>query len=370
MGFLGLLHQTSLLAWLAACDYTFVPRSQTAELVYGAAENYSERCRFPPAVGSSVPTFIFEPSDSPRAKGGVIVLHECMGVQQYILTIAEALASTGFYAAVPNIYRESVPGMSPTDCRYTSAPAVAAEATECMWKMQHLNWREAVQDVVAVATYLRQAHGIDGTAVWGFSMGAALTLLSASIGAMPNLRGALAFYGYPDNQTAPGAGALFDARSVHVPVFWADGRLDPFTGFSAPQMAGFVRATLTHTEVQTEVFEGCGHSFMNDAPWWSLDPAQQANETCRRDAFAGAVAFLSECLGVEAPAAPLPAVELQCSVLAPQSISVTQVLAGGLAARILGVIVAVGCLTAVGCKRLRRRGPSQGYHALEETCFR
>lgn len=286
--------------------------------MYKAADQFSERCRYPPAVGASVPAFLFTPPKHMTIAGAVILLHECVGVQQYVLTTAHALAGAGFVVAVPNLFRESVPAMSPTDCRYTNEETMNAESTECMWKMQHLNWPAAVDDVLATSQYLHEAYEPRGVVTWGFSMGGALSLLVASKGA-PQISASIAFYGYPDSKTAAGAGNLFDARAVKVPVLFESGSMDPFEGFSAPGMTRTVKEELSNTAVTSIVQERCGHSFMNDAPWWRLDGGQHANETCRRHGFASAVDFLAAHFGVKPGSWELPPVSVACKSLVVHS---------------------------------------------------
>lgn len=294
--------------------YIFIPRPTGNGAIYEAATEHSERCRYPPAIGSSVPSFIFAPPAGTTTLGAVILLHECMGIQQYVLTTAKTLADAGFVAAVPNIFRESVPALSPTDCRYVDKQSLSSEATECMWKMQHLDWGAAMQDVAATAKYLHATYGPPGIATWGFSMGGALSLLSASKN-FPHITASIAFYGFPDNKTAPGAGRLFDPLAIKIPVLFESGSLDPFQGFSAPTMASIAKTRIVHARVTSIVQADCGHSFMNDASWWRFDVAQHANETCRHAGYSSAVSFLADNFHVNPRLANLPQVVTSCESL-------------------------------------------------------
>lgn len=296
---------TSMAAVRFSKEYVFVDRPVGAGPIYEASQSLSERCRYPPAVGFSVPAFLYSPlPQTPglgpdHRTGGVVLLHECMGIQKYVLQVAEALASTGsFTVLVLNVYRESAPQLTPVDSRYVSSEALGEESNECMWKMQHLDWDAAVTDVGAAVAYLRRSRNVTGVATWGFSMGSALSLLSASHG-FPHLMAAIAFYGFPDNKTAPGAGRLFNPASVHVPVLAEFGDMDPFVGFSSPSMALYVERTLTQARfVKSIVQHDCGHSFMNDEAWARWDGGEHVNEACRRDGLHSALEFLSQTLDV------------------------------------------------------------------------
>jgi len=337
-------------------SYEFIPRSAGTGLMYEPSDDFSERCRYPPAVGTSVPAFLFTPAEHMTIAGAVIILHECVGVQEYVLTVARALAGAGFVAAVPNLFRESVPAMSPTDCRYVSEEAMNAESTECMWKMQHLNWPAAVEDVLATAKHLHKAYKPPGVATWGFSMGGALSLLVASQGFL-QISASIAFYGYPDNETATGAGRLFDPRAVKVPVLFEAGSMDPFEGFSAPSMTTVVKERLSNTMVTSLVQDKCGHSFMNDAPWWHLDGGQHANETCRRHGFVSALDFLAAHFGVQPSSHELPPVLVTCEGIA---VSEVRTSLDSRVARDFVVTDAAGCgligltVGALGCMALRK----------------
>mmetsp|Transcript_69315 Transcript_69315/g.214334 ORF Transcript_69315/g.214334 Transcript_69315/m.214334 type:complete len:374 (+) Transcript_69315:53-1174(+) len=278
---------------LSKPDYVFIPRSAGAGPVYAPADSRSERCRYPPIVGTSVPGFVFTPSGDHGPKGGVVLLHECMGIQQYVMQVAESLAASGsFVVVVLNVFRESSPFMTPVDFRYTSGEKLGSESEECMWKMRHLDWSSAVEDVAAAVAYLHNNHSVTGVATWGFSMGAALSLLTAAK-QVPHLSAAVAYYGFPDHKTAPGAGALFEPASVQVPVLAEFGEFDPFTGFSSPSTAALVEGSLTSAEnIVTHVQPGCGHSFMNDAAWARWDGGQRVNETCRNSGWRTALDFL------------------------------------------------------------------------------
>ncbi|CAE8609198.1 unnamed protein product [Polarella glacialis] len=285
-------------------EYLFIDRPFGPGPIYEASQSLSERCRYPPAVGFTVPAFLYSPAPgalgpgADHQTGGVVLLHECVGIQKYVLQVAEALASTGsFTVLVLNVFRESAPQMTPVDSRYVSSEALAKEAEECMWKMQHLDWNAAVTDVGAAVAYLKRSRNVTGVATWGFSMGSALSLLSASRG-LPHLAAAIAFYGFPDSETAPGAGRLFDPANVRVPVLAEFGDMDPFVGFSSPSMASYITRTLTRARVTSIVQHGCAHSFMNDEPWARFDGGEHVNETCRRDGLRSALEFLSRTLKV------------------------------------------------------------------------
>lgn len=311
--FVGAVFLAALMESSATTNsYVFIPRPETNGPLYKASSGqYSERCRYPPTVGSSVPAIVFNPSDSKKKPGAVILLHECVGLEQYVLTTAEALSTAGFIAVVLNLFRESSPAMTPTDCRYINADAMNSEASECMWKMQHLNWTAAVEDVGAAAKYIQDTYAPAGIATWGFSMGGALSLLVASKN-LPHISACIAFYGYPDHGTATGSDKLFDPSAVKIPVLFESGSLDPFGGFSAPSMTDTVRGRLSNANITATIQYGCSHSFMNDASWWHLDGGEHANESCRQSGFADTISFLAGAFHVQPDHWQLKKVDVRC----------------------------------------------------------
>jgi carboxymethylenebutenolidase len=109
--------------------------------------------------GQSVEGYLAEPSkpDAPA----VVVIQEWWGINAQIRGVADRLASAGYLALVPDLYR----GKS------------TVEAEEAHHLMSELNFGDAAsQDIVGAVSFLKQRAPKVG--VTGFCMGGALTLLS------------------------------------------------------------------------------------------------------------------------------------------------------------------------------------------------
>jgi carboxymethylenebutenolidase len=124
---------------------------------------------------------------------GIVVIQEWWGINDQIRGVADKLASQGYRALVPDLYR----GKS------------ALEAPEAEHLMQGLDFGSAAgQDIRGAVQYLK-ATGSRKVAVTGFCMGGALTLLAAVN--VPEADAFVAWYGYPPLE-------YVDASRIQAPL--------------------------------------------------------------------------------------------------------------------------------------------------------
>ena len=147
--------------------------------------------------GQSVARYFAE-----RAQGGagpgMVVIQEWWGLNDQIKGVADKLATAGYRALVPDLYRGKL----------------ALEANEAEHLMTGLNFGDAAgQDVRGAAQYLK-ASGSAKVGVTGFCMGGALTLLAAVH--VPEADAAVTWYGYPPLE-------YVDASRIKAPLMghWA-----------------------------------------------------------------------------------------------------------------------------------------------------
>ena len=147
--------------------------------------------------GQSVNGYLAEPAVGTRAPG-IVVIQEWWGLNDQIKGVADTLATQGYRALVPDLYRGKV--------------ALAANEAEHL--MNELNFGDAAgQDVRGAVAHLK-ASGSAKVGVTGFCMGGALTLLSSVF--VPELDAGVAWYGYPPLD-------YIDASKIKIPLMghWA-----------------------------------------------------------------------------------------------------------------------------------------------------
>ena len=147
--------------------------------------------------GQSIQGYLAEPANKANAPG-VVVIQEWWGLDDEVKAVADRLASAGYRALVPDLYRGKL----------------ALEAKEAEHLMGDLNFGDAAgQDIRGAVQYLK-ATGSKKVAVTGFCMGGALTVLSACN--VPELDGTVVWYGYPPLE-------YVDAKAIRKPMMahWA-----------------------------------------------------------------------------------------------------------------------------------------------------
>jgi len=146
--------------------------------------------------GKKVDGYLAEPAHAANASG-IVVIQEWWGVNEQIRGVADRLATAGYRALVPDLYR----GKS------------TVEAEEAHHLMTGLNFADAAsQDIRGAAQFLKARSSKVG--ITGFCMGGALTLLAASM--TPEIDATVVWYGCPPLE-------YIDAGKIKAPVLghWA-----------------------------------------------------------------------------------------------------------------------------------------------------
>ena len=146
--------------------------------------------------GATVQGYLAEPAN-PQGAPAIVVIQEWWGLNDQIRGVADRLASAGYQALVPDLYR----GKS------------TVEAEEAHHLMTGLNFGEAAgQDIRGAVQFLKARAPKVG--VTGYCMGGALTLLALT--QSPEIDAGVVWYGCPPLE-------YIDASKLNVPLMghWA-----------------------------------------------------------------------------------------------------------------------------------------------------
>jgi carboxymethylenebutenolidase len=146
--------------------------------------------------GQNVQGYLAEPEHTTGA-AAIVVIQEWWGVNEQIRGVADRLASAGYIALVPDLYRGKA----------------TVEAEEAHHLMTGLNFGDAAsQDIRGAVQFLKTRSGKVG--VTGFCMGGALTLLALCTA--PEIDAGVVWYGCPPLQ-------YIDATKIRAPLqgHWA-----------------------------------------------------------------------------------------------------------------------------------------------------
>ncbi|GBG61780.1 hypothetical protein CBR_g23740 [Chara braunii] len=178
----------------------------------------------------------------PKGAPGAVVVQEWWGVDYEIKNHASTIASRGFRALIPDLYRGKL----------------GLEAAEAQHLMEGLDWKGAVEDIRAAAKYLK-SEGSPRVGVTGFCMGGALTIAASVL--VDEVDACVAFYGVPSDELA-------DPRGAKKPLQAHFGEDDQLTGFADVATAKALEGKLRKAGIDYEVhiYPGVGHAFMNSSP--------------------------------------------------------------------------------------------------------
>jgi len=173
---------------------------------------------------------------------GIVVVQEWWGVDYEIKKHAINIASKGYRALIPDLYRGKL----------------GLEVAEAQHLLEGLDWPGAVADIAASAKWLKD-QGSSKVGVTGFCMGGGLTIASAV--RVPGIDAVVAFYGTPPPQLA-------DPVEAKVPVQAHFGENDTLKGLSDKETAKALEEKLKKANVSSEVYlyPNVGHAFMNSSP--------------------------------------------------------------------------------------------------------
>lgn len=179
--------------------------------------------------------YLASPAGSDKAPG-VVVIQEWWGLNDQIKGVAERLASLGYRALVPDLYKGKL----------------ALDMAEAKHMMTNLNFGDAAnQDVRGAAQYLKQSSAKVG--VVGFCMGGALTVLSAMY--VKEADACSSWYGFPPEQAG-------DPKTIRTPLQLHLAEKDQ--AFS-PDAARVLEGNLKAGNVPHEShWYDAGHAFFNE----------------------------------------------------------------------------------------------------------
>lgn len=203
-----------------------------------------------------------EPAFTPR-KGGVIVLQEIFGIDQYVRADVERWAKAGYEAIAPSLFDRHAWGFTADHSPEGIAAGVAhARATPI---------EQALHDIGACRDFLAPRGKVF---VVGYCYGGSLAWLSAA--KVEGLAAASSYYGSLVQANA--------GLTPLCPVIIHLGRNDP--GIPADEVEAAVKAA--HPDVPVYIYEGAGHGFNNQSPErYSAEAADLARKRTR-DLFEGA----------------------------------------------------------------------------------
>jgi carboxymethylenebutenolidase len=183
-----------------------------------------------------------DPAFTPR-KGGVIVLQEIFGIDQYVRADVTRWAKAGYDAIAPALFdrreRDFHAGHDPEGMQ---AGIAHARATPL---------EQALADIAACRDFLR-SHGARKVCVVGYCYGGSLAWLAA--GQLDGIAAASSYYGSLVQANA--------ALEPKCPVVIHLGRNDP--GIPADEVERAVHQH--HPDLPVHVYDGAGHGFNNESP--------------------------------------------------------------------------------------------------------
>ena len=219
--------------------------------------------------GKTVEGYLAEPAQAANAPA-IVVIQEWWGLNDQIRGVADRLATAGYQALVPDLYR----GKS------------TVEAEEAHHLMDGLNFGDAAsQDIRGAVQFLKTRAPRVG--VTGFCMGGALTLLALT--QSPEIDAGVVWYGCPPLD-------YIDAGKIKAPVMGHWGTQDQF--FSIDTIA-LLEEKLKAAGVSTEFHRYLAHhAFANEtAVGPKRIPATQFDAVWAQQAWDRSLRFFGRTLG-------------------------------------------------------------------------
>lgn len=232
--------------------------------------------------GKEASAFVAEPA-GPGPHPAIAFGQEAMGFNQFGRKVATDMAAQGFVTITPDYYRGKGP----------SKPDDYTDFTEVMQAIGDLDFRQATDDVLAGADWLRAQPQVDPkkVAVWGYCTGGTLAMMASAL----DRQLAAAVWFFPSQ---PRFGGLTVKRpadpmdlvwAIRCPVLVIYGDQD---GIMPPDQLADLRKRFEQWGVQNEVriYPGAGHAFSAPAPHMHHADASAAS-------WQAAVAFVQRHLG-------------------------------------------------------------------------
>lgn len=229
----------------------------------------STRVQFKSKSGVESSGYMSEPTGASKGtgKGGktgaIVLIQEWWGVNDYMQSLVDRLASEGFITLAPDLYH----GKVTTDSNEASA------------LMHALDWAQATDEITGAAQFLKAHERCNGhVAVMGFCLGGALSFAAAC--AIPDLAAAVPFYGVPSK---------VDFSKITAPI---QAHFAAHDEWAKPSAAKSIQDELAaHGKpMELHVYDA-QHAFMNETR------KEVYNEPAAKLAWTRALDFLRKALG-------------------------------------------------------------------------
>lgn len=205
----------------------------------------------------TVKCFVVYPERKERAPV-VVVIHEIMGMSDWVMSVADRLAENGYIAIAPDF----LSGMGPDGGRSDSF----ADVGKIREAISGLPSQQVIGDLDAACDYAKKIPSGNGKlAVAGFCWGGTQTFLFAA--ARKDLDAAFPFYG-----TGPTDPATI--AKIQCPVYGFYGGNDNRVNATIPESEKLMQQAKKSYE--PTIYEGAGHGFMRSGEQPDAQPANKA----------------------------------------------------------------------------------------------
>lgn len=211
----------------------------------------------------TVHCFLVYPESKEKASA-VVIIHEIMGLTDWVMSVCDQLAQEGYIAIAPDL----LSGMGPSGGRTNAFPDVNAIREA----ISRLPSGQILSDLDATVRYASQLPACNGrVSVAGFCWGGTQAFLFATHN--PTLRAVFVFYG-------AGVSNKELIAKIQCPVYGFYAENDARVNASLPDTQQAMKEAGKTFEVVT--YAGAGHGFMRagEAP-----DASEANRSAREEAW-------------------------------------------------------------------------------------
>jgi carboxymethylenebutenolidase len=212
----------------------------------------------------AVNAFLVYPEVKDKATS-IIVIHEIMGLTDWVRSLADQLAEAGYIAIAPDL----LSGLGPKG----GGTADFADRSAIGQAIRALPTDQIGADLNAVADHVSKLPAANGkVAVAGFCYGGSQAFRFATL--RPNLVAAFVFYGSgPDKKE--------DVARITAPVYGFYGSADERVNATIPRTQGLMKEA--GKKFDPVVYDSAGHGFMRAGE----DPANlnEANKWARNEAW-------------------------------------------------------------------------------------
>jgi len=212
----------------------------------------------------TVNAFLVYPEVKVKATS-IVVIHEIMGLTDWVRGLADQLAEAGYIAIAPDL----LSGLGPKG----GGTADFADRSAIGQAIGALPPDQIAADLNSVADYVSKLPSANGNvAVAGFCDGGSQAFRFATL--RPNLVAAFVFYGAGPNKKE-------DVTRINAPVYGFYGGADERVNATIPRTQALMKEA--GKKFDPVVYEGAGHGFMRAGE----DPANlnEANKWARNEAW-------------------------------------------------------------------------------------